>query len=146
LNDIAEKIDGSILQGSESLSFQRFNIDSRTTEPGELFFALSAKRNGYDFVPSAVKRGASGAVISKQLTLADKNIALIQVQDTLKALQDLARKVLQEYSVKIIGITGSIGKTTTKEFTSCLLSQRFKFPSPSLNWKTTMRSRSLKWP
>jgi UDP-N-acetylmuramoyl-tripeptide--D-alanyl-D-alanine ligase len=92
LNDIAEKIDGSILQGSESLSFQRFNIDSRTTEPGELFFALSAKRNGYDFVPSAVKRGASGAVISKQLTLADKNIALIQVQDTLKALQDLARR------------------------------------------------------
>ena len=125
LNDIAEKIDGSILQGSESLSFQRFSIDSRTTEPGELFIALSAKRNGHDFVPSAVKRGASGAVISQQLTLADKNIALIQVQDTLKALQDLARKVLQEYSVKIIGITGSIGKTTTKEFTSCLLSQRF---------------------
>jgi UDP-N-acetylmuramoyl-tripeptide--D-alanyl-D-alanine ligase len=124
LNDIAEKTKGSILQGSGSLSFQRFSIDSRTTEPGDLFFALSAERNGHDFVPSAVKRGASGAVISHQLTLADKNIALIQVPDTLKALQDLARKVLQEYSVKIIGITGSIGKTTTKEFTFCLLSQR----------------------
>ncbi len=124
LNDIADKTNGSILQGSESLSFQRFSIDSRTTQTGDLFFALSAERNGHDFVPSAVKRGASGAVISYPLTLADKNIALIQVPDTLKALQDLARKVLQEYSVKIIGITGSIGKTTTKEFTSCLLSQK----------------------
>ena len=126
LNDIAEKIDGTILQGVGSLSFQRFNIDSRLTEPGELFFALSAERNGHDFVPSAVKRGASGAVISKQLTLADKDIALIQVKDTLKALQELARKVLQEFSITVIGITGSIGKTTTKEYTSCLLSQNFK--------------------
>ncbi len=126
LNDIAKKIDGTILQGSESLVFHRFNIDSRSTEPGELFFALTAKRNGHDFVPSAVKRGASGAVISQHTALADKDIALIQVKDTLKALQELARKVLQEYSVKVIGITGSIGKTTTKEFTSCLLSQDFK--------------------
>jgi UDP-N-acetylmuramoyl-tripeptide--D-alanyl-D-alanine ligase len=126
LNDIAKKIKGTILQGSESLTFHKFNIDSRSTEPGELFFALTAKRNGHDFVPSAVKRGASGAVISQQTALADKDIALIQVNDTLKALQELARKVLQEYSVKVIGITGSIGKTTTKEFTSCLLSHNFK--------------------
>ena len=126
LNDVAEKIGGTILQGSESLTFHKFNIDSRSTEPGELFFALTAKRNGHDFVPSAVKRGASGAVISQPTALADKDIALIQVKDTLKALQELARKVLQEYSVKVIGITGSIGKTTTKEFASCLLSQDFK--------------------
>jgi UDP-N-acetylmuramoyl-tripeptide--D-alanyl-D-alanine ligase len=126
LNDVVRKIDGTILQGSESLAFHRFNIDSRSTEPGELFFALTAKRNGHDFVPSAVKRGASGAVISQPTALADKDIALIQVKDTLKALQELARKVLQEYPVKVIGITGSIGKTTTKEFTSCLLSQDFK--------------------
>lgn len=126
LNDIAKKIHGTILQGSESLAFHKFNIDSRLTEPGELFFALTAKRNGHDFVPSAVKRGASGAVISHPTALADKDTALIQVKDTLKALQELARKVLQEYSVKVIGITGSIGKTTTKEFTSCLLSHNFK--------------------
>ncbi len=126
LSDVAKKINGTILQGSESLLFHTFNMDSRLTEPGELFFALTAKRNGHDFVPSAVKRGASGAVISQPTALADKGIALIQVKDTLKALQELARKVLQEYSVKVIGITGSIGKTTTKEFTSCLLSQDFK--------------------
>ena len=114
LKETAEKMGGEILQGSHSLSFHKFNIDSRLTEPGELFFALVAERNGHDFIPAAVKKGASGAVISQQTALADKDTALIQVKDTLKALQELARKVLQEYSVKVIGITGSIGKTTTK--------------------------------
>jgi len=126
LNEIAEKIGGKILQGPGSLSFHKFNIDSRLTEPGELFFAIVARRNGHDFIPSAVKNGAAGAVISQKISLADKNFALIQVANTLKALQELARKVLAEHSVKVIGITGSTGKTTTKEFIFTLLSQKFK--------------------
>ncbi len=114
---------GKILQGSRSLSFHKFNIDSRLTEPGELFFALVAERNGHDFIPAAVSKGASGAVISRKITIPDKNIALIQVNDTLKALHKLAAQVLSEHHVKVIGITGSIGKTTTKEFTWRLLSR-----------------------
>ena len=125
LKEIAEKIEGTILQGSESLSFNRFNIDTRLTEPGELFFAITADRNGHDFVPSALQRGASGAVISQNVTVDDTGFALIQVKDTLDALQKLAAKVLREHSLKVVGITGSIGKTTTKEFTSCLLSKKF---------------------
>ena len=125
LKDVAEKIGGTILQGSESLSFNRFNIDSRLTEPGELFFAITADRNGHDFVPSALQRGASGAVISQNVTVGDTGFALIKVSDTLDALQKLAAKVLREHSLKVVGITGSIGKTTTKEFTSCLLSKKF---------------------
>lgn len=114
---------GKILQGSRSLSFHKFNIDSRLTEPGELFFALVAERNGHDFIPAAVKKGASGAVISHKITIPDKDIALIQVNDTLEALHKLAGHVLSEHPVKVIGITGSIGKTTTKEFTWRLLSR-----------------------
>ncbi|NIO49404.1 MAG: UDP-N-acetylmuramoyl-tripeptide--D-alanyl-D-alanine ligase [Candidatus Aminicenantes bacterium] len=123
LSETAEKMGGKILQGPHSLSFHRFNIDSRLTEPGELFFALVAERNGHDFVPAAVKKGASGAVVSHKITIPDKNIALIQVNDTLDALHKLAAQVLSEHHVKVIGITGSIGKTTTKEFTWRLLSQ-----------------------
>lgn len=126
LYEIAEKIGGKILQGPQSLSFHKFNIDSRLTEPGELFFAIVARRNGHDFIPLAFKNGAAGAVISQKISLADKNFALIQVTNTLKALQDLARKVLSEHPVKVIGITGSTGKTTTKEFIFSLLSQKFK--------------------
>ena len=125
LSETAEKMDGKILQGSPSLSFHKFNIDSRLTEPGELFFALIAERNGHDFVPTAVRKGASGAVVSQKITLPNKNIAMIQVKDTIEALQKLARNVLSELPVKIIGITGSTGKTTAKEFTFRLLSQNF---------------------
>lgn len=125
LNEIAEKMDGTILQGLDSLSFNKFNIDSRLTESGELFFALVAARNGHDFVPFAAQKGASGAVISQKIAPPDKKIALIQVKDTLKALQKLARNVLSEHPVKVIGITGSTGKTTTKEFAFSLLSRSF---------------------
>ncbi len=125
LDEIAEKIGGRILQGSPSLVFEKFNIDSRLTEPGELFFALVAGRNGHDFVPEAIDKGASGAVVSQKMIFPDKDVALIQVRDTLFALQELAQKVLMENPVKVIGITGSIGKTTTKEFVFQLLSRRF---------------------
>jgi UDP-N-acetylmuramoyl-tripeptide--D-alanyl-D-alanine ligase len=123
LSETAEKMGGKILQGSHSLSFHKFNIDSRLTEPGELFFALVAERNGHDFIPAAIKKGASGAVVSHEVTIPDKDIALIQVNDTLEALHKLAGQVLSEHPVKVIGITGSIGKTTTKEFTFRLLSR-----------------------
>lgn len=125
LSEIAEKTKGAILQGSPSLSFHKFNIDSRMTESGELFFALIANRNGHDHVPSAVEKGASGAVVSQVISIPDKHFALLHVKDTLKALQILAKKVLSECSVKVIGITGSIGKTSTKEFTYSLLSRNF---------------------
>jgi len=131
-------MEGTILQGSPSLSFQKFNIDSRLTEPGELFFALIAKRNGHDFVSSAVNKGALGAVVSQKITLPNKDIALIQVKDTLEALQKLARKVLFEHPAKVIGITGSIGKTTTKEFTFRLLSRNLNVLKSEGNFNTQL--------
>ena len=125
LNLIAEKTEGKIIQGSSSLTFSKFNIDSRKTEPGELFFAILAQRNGHDFVPHAFQNGASGAVISQEVSPAPKSAALIKVNDTLKSLQKLAHYVLSEHNIKVIGITGSNGKTTTKEFINSLISRRF---------------------
>jgi len=125
LDQIAAKIDGVILQGSPSLTFSRFNIDSRQTKPGELFFALIANRDGHDFIPDAVGQGAAGAVISKKFDRLPKKIGLIKVEDTLSALQRLARNVLSEHKIKVVGITGSSGKTTTKEFAALLLEPTF---------------------
>jgi len=126
LDQLAEKMQGKILQGAPSHTFHKFNIDSRLSEPGELFFAVVAKRNGHDFIPLAVKKGARGAVVSQEIDFPDKSFALIQVKDTVLALQELARRVLSEHRVKVVGITGSIGKTTTKEFAHHLLSRRFR--------------------
>jgi len=126
LNQLVNKMDGHLLQGSPILSFHDFNIDSRLTKHGELFFALIAERNGHDFIPQAARKGAAGAVVSQNVTPPDDHFALIRVKDTIRALQKLARAVLSEYDVQIVGITGSIGKTTTKEFAAALLSPPFK--------------------
>jgi UDP-N-acetylmuramoyl-tripeptide--D-alanyl-D-alanine ligase len=116
---------GEILQGPPSLSFHKFNIDSRVSEPGELFFALVAERNGHDFIGQAADKGASGAVISQKIIPPFDDFALIKVPNTLDALQKLAQNTLSEHPVKVVGITGSIGKTSTKEFTSALLEEQF---------------------
>jgi len=126
LDMIAEKTKGEIIQGSSSLTFSKFNIDSRKTEPGELFFAIVAQRNGHDFVPHAFQKGASGAVVSQEISATPQDAALIRVNDTLKSLQELGRYVLLEHKAKVIGITGSNGKTTTREFINSLISHRFR--------------------
>lgn len=125
LSLIAERTEGKILQGSPSLSFNGFSIDSRETKPGELFFALVAERNGHEFVTHAARRGARGAVISQNVKISASDFGLLWVEDTLEALQRLAQTVLLDHPVRVVGITGSIGKTTTKEFTASLLSRHY---------------------
>jgi UDP-N-acetylmuramoyl-tripeptide--D-alanyl-D-alanine ligase len=126
LNEIAKKTGGDILQGLLSISFRTFNIDSRITQPGELFFALVAQRDGHAYIADAAQKGAAGAVISRPVTPPNPDIALIRVPDTLLALQNLAERVLNAQQVKVVGITGSIGKTTTKEFVAALLAGSYE--------------------
>ncbi len=121
LSELCEQMEGKILQGSPDLRFRRFNIDSRTTQPGELFFAIQAERDGHEFVPDALRQGACGAVISHGMRDLGLEAALVQVPDTLLALQKLARSVVSALRPRVVGITGSVGKTTTKEFTAQLL-------------------------
>lgn len=125
LDEIALRTGGRIVQGEPSLLFSSFNIDSRLSRPGELFFAVVAKRNGHDFISDAYARGARGAVVSQDVAPVDGSFALVRVENTVAALQSLARSVLAEQAPKVVGITGSIGKTTTKEFAAALLSRRF---------------------
>lgn len=122
LDELAQKMEGKILQGSPSLRFDRFNIDSRQSKPGELFFAINAERDGHNYISHSVQKGAEGAVISHKIPLPNQKTALIQVKDTVQALQLLAKRILQESNSKVIGITGSVGKTTAKEFIATLIS------------------------
>jgi UDP-N-acetylmuramoyl-tripeptide--D-alanyl-D-alanine ligase len=126
LDEIARRTGGRIARGSPGLVFEKFGIDSRLTVPGELFFAIAGRRDGHAFVSDAAGRGAAGAVVSEQVAVADAAFGLLEVRDTTGALQDLARSVLAESGARVVGITGSIGKTTTKEFTAELLSSRLR--------------------
>lgn len=107
---------------------QGYSIDSRTVEPGELFFAVKGERmDGHDFVPQALERGAVAAVVrsDRAAALADPS-RLIAVENTLAALQALAAGVRRAWGKPVIGITGSAGKTTTKEAIAHVLAMRFR--------------------
>ncbi|MCC7296422.1 MAG: hypothetical protein IT188_11320, partial [Acidobacteria bacterium] len=125
-SEIAAAAGGTVLQGDRGAVFSSFGLDSRTIERGGLFFALVAGRDGHDFVPDAAARGAAGAVVSRGVPAADKSFVLIKTADTAAALQDLARSVLVRHPAKVVGVTGSVGKTTTKEFIAALLGTIFR--------------------
>ncbi|RPJ70609.1 MAG: UDP-N-acetylmuramoylalanyl-D-glutamyl-2, 6-diaminopimelate--D-alanyl-D-alanine ligase, partial [Acidobacteria bacterium] len=105
---------GGRLAGDPGVGLKRFSIDSRSIRPGALFFAIRGDRfDGHDFVSAAVEAGASGVVVSRPAGV-EVSFSIL-VEDTTRALQDLARHVRRLSGSKVVAITGSAGKTTTKE-------------------------------
>jgi UDP-N-acetylmuramoyl-tripeptide--D-alanyl-D-alanine ligase len=109
-----------------------YSIDSRTVKPGELFFAVKGERlDGHDFVEQALEKGVVAAVVRKDQVgrYPEKErvkARLLAVEDTLVALQTLATAVRKLWGKPLIGVTGSAGKTTTKEAIAHVLSARFR--------------------
>src|SRR5687768_6935474 len=96
-----------------------YSIDSRTIAPGDLFFALRGENHdGHHFVKEALSKGAAAAVVDKD-TVEDGR--LIRVEDTLAAMQSLAAWARARWGGKVIGVTGSAGKTTTKDLIAAML-------------------------
>jgi UDP-N-acetylmuramoyl-tripeptide--D-alanyl-D-alanine ligase len=105
-----------------------YSIDSRTIGPGQLFFAVKGERlDGHDFVEQALEKGATAAVVRRdQLARYRQKTRLLAVEDTLAALQTLATAVRKLWGKRLIAVTGSAGKTTTKEAIAHVLSARFR--------------------
>lgn len=121
---------GAGLEGDDNLVAKGYSIDSRTVGQGELFIAIKGERfDGNDFVVAALERGAVAALVSRDRLSAVRKTAddcpLLVVDDTLKALQQLAAAVRRHWGKRVIGITGSAGKTTTKEAVAKVLSAKF---------------------
>jgi UDP-N-acetylmuramoyl-tripeptide--D-alanyl-D-alanine ligase len=121
---------GRLVGGSPAAAFSSVCIDSRTVTPGALFVACrGAQQDGHTFVGEALERGAAGALVSRLpngepwCVPALAGGAVVLVPDTLTALQDLARWWRRQHAVPVIGVTGSVGKTTTKEVIAQVLSQ-----------------------
>jgi UDP-N-acetylmuramoyl-tripeptide--D-alanyl-D-alanine ligase len=125
LGEVARLAGGTLETGTPSARFEGgVSIDSRTLRPGDLFFAISGPRHdGHDFLREVVEKGAAGVVIHKKSEVPKPAFA-IQVADTTRALQDLAGGFRRSRDVKVVAITGSMGKTTTKEAAATAIGSR----------------------
>jgi len=136
LTDILTATGGTLLQGAAEEVFEGVSTDSRSSRPGDLFVALRGERwDGHQFIGEAFAKGARGALISEALPVWRPSVegarpghachAVIQVNDTLAALGALACYHRQRFAIPTVGITGSNGKSTTKEMTAAVLAQRW---------------------
>jgi len=128
IEDIFEIPTAVIYNPNEFKSMESVTIDSRNISKRGLFIAIKGEKfDGHDFVNYAVQNGADAVLISeeKYKDFKELNIPVITVKDTLKALGDVAKIWRQKLDTEIIGITGSTGKTTTKEMLALLLNEKF---------------------
>lgn len=126
LQQVATLAEGLVIHGSPGQRITSVHFDSRQLEAGGLFIAVRGERDGHDFLHSAVEKGAVAAIISDETKIpADlpRDFGLILVNDTVRAFEKWAGKYRQQLSLPIIAVTGSNGKTTTKDITAHLLSQ-----------------------
>src|SRR5215475_11252102 len=128
LSQVAQFAGASLSSGSGTVVINKVSTDSRTIKPGELFVALRGENfEGHDFVEAAAKAGAEGALVDFNWT--DKvpnNFALLRATDTLKAYQTLAANYRRSLTLKVLAITGSNGKTSTKDFAASVLARKFR--------------------
>jgi UDP-N-acetylmuramoyl-tripeptide--D-alanyl-D-alanine ligase len=121
---------GRLMSGDPGRPVTGFSIDSRTLASGDLFFAIKGERfDGHDFVDAALAKGAAGIVASadvKARAAVDRGVVALLVTDTIGALQALARYVRRHSGARVVAITGSAGKTTTKEIAAEFLSVRYR--------------------
>jgi UDP-N-acetylmuramoyl-tripeptide--D-alanyl-D-alanine ligase len=127
--EIASATGGTIVSGKREGTFSGVSIDSRTVKPGELFVAIrGARLDGHRYVAEAMAKGAAGAVVDAAWAPAAPTAperAIVEVADTHRALKDLAAEVRRRWRGSLVAVTGSIGKTTTKEFAAHVLESEY---------------------
>ncbi len=123
VSEIVDAIKGEPLGIDLDVEVKGISTDTRTMLPGEVFFALKGEHHdGHDFVKEAIAKGAVFCVVERKIT-GEKEVV---VENTLKSLGDLAHYYRQKKDPRVIGITGTVGKTTTKEFTYNIMKKSFK--------------------
>ena len=139
LRDAAEACRGTALSGSVSalaLPLSPIATDSREVERGDVFIALKGERfDGHDFIALALSHGAACIICERGRAEVADGVTIIEVDDTLSALGDIAAGYLDRVSPKLVAaVTGSVGKTTTKEYLAALLSVKYKTHKTSGNF------------
>ncbi len=126
VKEVIKAVRGKLICGNQRGEISGVSIDSRTIKRGEIFFALKGERfDGHDFLQEVIEKGAKAAVVSKKKKFATK-ITIIKVAHTLTALQELAKFYRRKFNPVVVGVTGSNGKTTTKDMLKALLLSKYR--------------------
>lgn len=127
VKEILEATEGGLLSGKAQTAFSGISTDTRRLKEGELFIAIKGQNfDGHDFVGEAKSEGALGAVVNFPSPLPLLDFAIIEVKDTVKALGDIAKSYRRKFDIPIIAVTGSNGKTTTKEMAETVLAKKYR--------------------
>jgi len=122
LKEAAAWCGGFVEEKYEQVSFLGANMDSRKVQPGELFIALVGERDGHDFIPMAMENGAAAVLCSRKCG----DYPAIIVEDPRLALGDIARAERKRIGMQVVGVTGSVGKSTTKEMIAQVLEGTYR--------------------
>ena len=120
---------GHVEEKYKNITFQGANMDSRKITPGQLFLALVGERDGHDYIPAAMENGAAAVLCSRECG----DYPAIIVEDTRRALGDIARAERKRIGMQVVGVTGSVGKSTTKEMITTVLSCKYKVEKTPAN-------------
>lgn len=136
LNQLAQQLD---IACDSTLPVTEYQIDSRQVTPGTLFFALpGAKSDGHHHLKEVAQRGGIAAVVSNEYRGEAFGLELLRVPNVLASLHSLARAALEKSQAKVIGVTGSVGKTTVKEFIATLLGVKYRVGKTEGNQNTKL--------
>ena len=131
--DCLEIVDGKLLRGDNSKIFRGVSINSRTLQEGELFVCIQGENfDGHDFQDEAIKKGAAGIILSdpknfyKEMMDQKNGPFVIESRNTLRALQDLAAYQRTRFPFQVVAVTGTNGKSTTKEMIDAIIETKFK--------------------
>ena len=129
LRQAAKWCGGTVEEKYADVEFTGANNDTRVLKPGQLFIVLQGARDGHDFIPAAMEKGAAAVLCSRKVG----DYPAIYVEDPRTALGDIAREELRRIGAKVVAITGSVGKSTTKEMVAAVLSSTFKVSKTPAN-------------
>ena len=127
VSEIISATGGVLTSGQATVAIRQVITDSRLVKKGDLFVAIVGKKHdAHDFIADVISKGAVAVIVSKSFKPRSSAVVVIKVKDTTRALGDIARYHRSRFSIPIIAITGSAGKTTTKEMIARVLSRKYK--------------------
>lgn len=138
VREILEATGGTLLSGSLDTEISGFNQDTRKIQPGDMYIPLIGEVfDGHQFIQDALDKGAIGVIVANEGSYPEARI-LIKVEDTLKALWDMASYLRRHRPVKVVAITGSVGKTSTKDMVYSVVSKKYRALKTLGNYNNTI--------